>query len=163
MKTLYEYNYDLLTECKQKNPANICLFKVNSRNFRKRCEICSKVTMKTPTMCEKYPNTGFCLVRIFLYSEWMRRFPNTSKYGPEKTLYLDTFHALQSDFIEGVFEHISLIFLMFLLLTLNRQMFACYCHQIGTVVGTYSYAEKRVGSILVQSNWHVLKIIKIIL
>ena len=108
-------------------------------------------------------DTNNFLVRIFLHSDWMRRFPNTSKYGPEKTPYLDTFHALQSDFIEGVFEHMSLIFLMFLLLTLNRQMFACYCHQIGTVVGTYSYAEERLGSILVQSNWHLLKIIKIIL
>ena len=28
-------------------PANICLFKVNNRNTRKRCEICSKVTLKT--------------------------------------------------------------------------------------------------------------------
>ena len=29
-------------------PTNICLFKVNNRNSRKRCEICSKLTMKTP-------------------------------------------------------------------------------------------------------------------
>ena len=29
-------------------PANICLFKVNNRNSRKRCEICSKLTIKTP-------------------------------------------------------------------------------------------------------------------
>ena len=29
-------------------PANIYLFKVNSRIARKRCEICSKVTIKTP-------------------------------------------------------------------------------------------------------------------
>ena len=28
-------------------PANICLFKVNNRNTRKRCEICSKLTIKT--------------------------------------------------------------------------------------------------------------------
>ena len=30
------------------NPANIQLFKVNNRNTRKRCEICSKLTIKTP-------------------------------------------------------------------------------------------------------------------
>ena len=30
------------------NPANIYLFKVNNRNTRKRCEICSKLTIKTP-------------------------------------------------------------------------------------------------------------------
>ena len=28
--------------------ANIYLFKVNNRNTRKGCEICSKLTMKTP-------------------------------------------------------------------------------------------------------------------
>ena len=29
-------------------PANIYLFKVNNRNPRKRCQICSKLTIKTP-------------------------------------------------------------------------------------------------------------------
>ena len=29
-------------------PANIYLFKVNNKNTRKRCEICSKLTVKTP-------------------------------------------------------------------------------------------------------------------
>ena len=29
-------------------PANIYLFKVNNKNIRKRCEICSKLTIKTP-------------------------------------------------------------------------------------------------------------------
>ena len=31
------------------HPANIYLFKVNNRNTRKRSEICSKLTTKTPT------------------------------------------------------------------------------------------------------------------
>ena len=31
-----------------KNPANIYLLKVNNRNNRKRCEICSELTIKTP-------------------------------------------------------------------------------------------------------------------
>ena len=30
------------------HPANIYLFKVNNRNTRKRCETCSKLTIKTP-------------------------------------------------------------------------------------------------------------------
>ena len=30
------------------NPAIINLFKVNNRNTRKRCEICSKLIIKTP-------------------------------------------------------------------------------------------------------------------
>ena len=34
------------------NPANIYLFKVNNRSTRKRCEICSKLTIKTPERCQ---------------------------------------------------------------------------------------------------------------
>ena len=30
------------------NPAGICLLKVNNRSTRTRCEICSKLTIKTP-------------------------------------------------------------------------------------------------------------------
>ena len=40
---------------------------------------------------EKCPNTDFFLVRIFLHSDWIM---NAGKYGPEKTPYLDTFHAV---------------------------------------------------------------------
>ena len=59
---------------------------------------------------EKCQNTDFFLVRIFPYSDWIRRnilylsdtpylsvfSPNVGKYGPEKALYLDTFHAVYS-------------------------------------------------------------------
>ena len=44
----------IITSCKViineviiNNPANIYLFKVNNKNTRKRCEICSKLTIKT--------------------------------------------------------------------------------------------------------------------
>ena len=47
---------------------------------------------------------SYLLVRIFPYSDWIRRdtlhlslsvfSPNVEKYGPEKTPYLDTFHAV---------------------------------------------------------------------
>ena len=57
-------------------PANIYLFKVNNRNNRKRCEICSKLTIKTPG--------------VFIVN----------------------------------FKHISHLFLLFLLLTLNKYMLA---------------------------------------
>ena len=30
------------------HPTNICLFKINNRNTKKRCEIYSKLTIKTP-------------------------------------------------------------------------------------------------------------------
>ena len=49
----------------------------------------------------EYPNTDLFLVRIFQYSDWIRRdkeylsvfSPNTGKYVPKITLYLGTFHA----------------------------------------------------------------------
>ena len=52
---------------------------------------------------EKCPNTELFLIRIFLYSDWIRRdlpylsvfSPNTGKYGQEITPYLDTFHAVK--------------------------------------------------------------------
>ena len=51
---------------------------------------------------EKCPNTEFYLVRIFPNSDGILRDaeyisvfnPNTGNYGPEKTLYLDTFQAV---------------------------------------------------------------------
>ena len=51
------------------------------------------------TLREMCPNTKFFLIRIFPHSHWIRRdisvfSPNAGKYGPEKTLYLDTFHAM---------------------------------------------------------------------
>ena len=30
------------------NPVNICLFEVNNKSTRERCEICSKLIIKTP-------------------------------------------------------------------------------------------------------------------
>ena len=39
-------------------PANIYLFKVNNTNTRKRCKICSKLTIKTP---ERRHGTYFTL------------------------------------------------------------------------------------------------------
>ena len=54
------------------------------------------------TLREKCPNTELFLARTFLYSDCTRRFtkkvsvvnPNTGKYGPEITPYLDSFHAV---------------------------------------------------------------------
>ena len=50
----------------------------------------------------KCPNREFFLIRIFLHPDWMRRdtpylsvfSQNAGKYGPEKTPYLDNFHAV---------------------------------------------------------------------
>ena len=62
------------------NPANIYLFKVNHRNTTKRCEISSKLTIKTPERRER------CRSSVFIVN----------------------------------FEHISHLFLVFLLFILNK-------------------------------------------
>ena len=54
------------------------------------------------TLGKKCPNTEFFLVLIFPHSDWIRWdtlylsafSPNAGKYGPEKTPYLDNFHAV---------------------------------------------------------------------
>ena len=56
------------------------------------------------TQRKKCPNTEFFLVHIFMYLDWIWIFtpsisvfsPNIWKYGPEKTPYLNTFHAVFS-------------------------------------------------------------------
>ena len=71
------------------------------------CEVLRKNSKKIEihflvSLREKCPNTELLLVRIFPHSDWIRRdtkylsvfSPNAGKYGPEKTLYLDTFHAV---------------------------------------------------------------------
>ena len=52
------------------------------------------IIIKT-SLREKCPNTEFFLVRILPHLEYLSVFsPNAGKYGPEKTPYLDTFHAV---------------------------------------------------------------------
>ena len=65
-----------------RSPANIYLFKFNNRNTRKRCEMCSKLTIKTPERCH-WRHSGVSIVN---------------------------------------FERISHLFLVFLLLNLNKKM-----------------------------------------
>ena len=49
-------------------PANIYLFKVNNRNIKKRCEIYSKLTIKTPEQCHSVSIVDFEQVHI----SWVR-------------------------------------------------------------------------------------------
>ena len=63
---------------------------------------CQLLFMAQLSLCEMCPNTEFFLVRIFPHSVWILRdtsyfsvfSPNAEKYGPEKTSYLDSFHAV---------------------------------------------------------------------
>ena len=52
--------------CFTDNPANICLFKVNNRNTRKRWVICSMLTTKTPE--QRHVSWGVFWVILWLIS-----------------------------------------------------------------------------------------------
>ena len=77
--------------------ASIYLLKGNNRNTRKRCQLCLKLTIKTPIWrCWRY---------MRICQLWA------------------CFTLFYSVFIVN-FEHVSHLFLLFLSLTLNQQMFA---------------------------------------
>ena len=71
---------------------------------------------------EKCPNTKFFLVRMFLYSGWIRRLttwtfvfsPNAEKYGPEKAPYLDTFHAVLFKWAGRTLKRMESLLVLFL-------------------------------------------------
>ena len=80
----------------------------SSRRSVAKSEFCNDmlriISNQYHSLREKCPNMEFFLVRIFLHLDWIRRdteylsvlSPNTGKYGPEKTPYLDAFHAVRS-------------------------------------------------------------------
>ena len=45
------------------NSGGNCMFKVNNRNTRTRCEICSKLTIKTPER-RQWRRSGFFIVNF---------------------------------------------------------------------------------------------------
>ena len=61
-----------------------------------------KLEQMKESLCDMCPNTEVFLVHIFLHLDWVGRdtkyfsvfSPNAGKYGPEKTPYLNTFHAV---------------------------------------------------------------------
>ena len=87
-------------------PANIYLFKVNNRNTRKRCELCSKLIMKTPERCH-WRRFNVCIVN---------------------------------------FKHISHLFVLFLLLPLNKHLFVgmflsrLWSNESWTLTGFFTFA-----------------------
>ena len=79
------------------------MFKVNNRNTRTRCEICPKLTIKTPER------------RLLI--------PLKTSENPENQRFSDVFRGIKKR-RSGVFivnfGHISHLVLVFLLLTLSR-------------------------------------------
>ena len=50
------------------SPVNICLFKVNNRNIRKRSQICSKLTIKAlTTLGEKITSSNLLFLLFWLF------------------------------------------------------------------------------------------------
>ena len=72
------------------------------------------MTCLWPALREKCPGTGFYLVRIFLYSDWIRKFFNKSPFSVQigenrdqkKTRYLDIFTQGNILICMGEFERI---------------------------------------------------------
>ena len=102
------------------NPAKICLPKVNNRNTRKGCKICSKLTIKRQERCQwpliyqtlrykfdfqekngsvklytvwKESVFGAILIRIFPHLD-MERYWKCGKIWTRKTPNTDIFHAM---------------------------------------------------------------------
>ena len=66
--TLEWWNIDDISKffCINCYPAGNCMFKVNDRNTRTRCDICSKLTIKTP---ERRQESFWCLYcQLWTYS-----------------------------------------------------------------------------------------------
>ena len=56
--------HDILDLWSHMLPVNIYLFKVNNRNTRKRCEICSKLTIKTSDVGSGAFNVNFLMLTL---------------------------------------------------------------------------------------------------
>ena len=86
-------------------PIGIYVFKVNKRNFRTRCEICSKLTIKTPEqrkICSKL--TIKTPEQRKIYSKLTIKTPEQRQWRRSGVLIVN-------------FDHISHLVLVFLLLT----------------------------------------------
>ena len=74
----------------------------SDEGFCKYLYTTAKILFSEAPLREKCPNTDFFLVRIFPHSDLIWRdtpylsvfSPNTGKCGPQKSPYLDTFHAV---------------------------------------------------------------------
>ena len=85
--------------------------KLPKRTLFTQCSKCSDMGSEILTIkLEKCPNTEFFLVSIFPQLDWIWR--DAGKYGPEKTSYLDTFHAVTSVDIKLISSHKSNKFLI---------------------------------------------------
>ena len=125
-----EFNFSL-------TPAGIYLLKVNNRSTRTRCEICSKLTIKTPERplrkIPKFHLISWCGNFVERQSfhiasgeslETMRKLYLSTKFPHQDIRWnYGTLYSGRQWYRSGLFivnfEHISLLVIVFLSLTLN--------------------------------------------
>ena len=110
------YYFSSLFSSTPLSPTQVTYFLNDPYNISPNHSLCYNHRYYSITLREKSPNMELFLVRIFLYSDWIRRdteylfvlSPNTGKYGPEITQvfisdprpeitpYLATFHAVST-------------------------------------------------------------------
>ena len=105
-------------------PGNIYLFQVNNRSLRKRCGICSKSTIKIHQNDVNDVYLVFLLLILnifhtffmcFYCSLWTSKYVNISNISNIACSQWRRFGVFNV-----IFEHIPHLFLVFLLLTLNK-------------------------------------------
>ena len=64
---------NFLDSLSKHNPVNSYLFEFNTRNTRKRCEICSKLTIKTPER-RQWPRSVFLLLILNIFHAFFQGF-----------------------------------------------------------------------------------------
>ena len=63
LPTIYDLDFCESSEQFSHNPAGIYLLKVNNKNTRTRCELCSKLTIKTPEL-RHWRRSGVFIVNL---------------------------------------------------------------------------------------------------
>ena len=107
------------------------------RNFQNHVNSFKKEVPIRTLLCRKCPNTEFFLVRIFLYSDWMRR-ENLRiqaeywKIRIRKTPYLDIFHAVPPSWNSSY--HFTLLF-SFIFLLQSKQHGNKHLHMVHRFIG----------------------------
>ena len=109
----------------------------------------------------------FFLVRIFLYSDWIFS-PNIGKYGPEKTPYLDTFHAvktLQHIHRNPPFQNIFFFrpkclakyYIEYWILKTYVQWYH-YLHDIDIIILQCFYKHNNVSTMKMKGSWNITSV-----
>ena len=80
------------------DPANIYLFKINNRNARKRCKICSKLIIKTPERRQPlFPKQQNILNDLCYFKNYEIMKPGRLRESCPKSIFWFVFSGIQND------------------------------------------------------------------